>query len=738
MNRSYIARLLACALTLGAFVLGALEPIERPLIDMRMRLLDRLADPQLVLVEIDPQSIHQIGTWPWARTFYALLLDRLTAAEAGDVFLDIDFSVRSDETGDAALEAALERRAGQTVLAAFRQWSGSAGGYIDAGPLPRFAAHGRLASINMIPSADGLIRDGSIGYPWRGGSLPSLAASLAGLSEGVESSFIIDYGIDPASITRYSFVDVASGNVDPELLRGRPILVGATALELGDTLAVPLHLALPGPVVQALAAQSIVQNRALSRLPLWAICLAVGAFVCLLGWFMRSRKASTEALVVVTSNAAIWAGAFTVQAVYPIIVDVVPFAVASVGAGLLALALRFQDVAGKLVIEGLARKRTENFMGAVAQNAFDALVTVDEVGRVKFINKAASRMFGVSLSKSGDLLVSAFCVRPRNLEGSAVGAALRRIIAGARHQRILCRRGNGEIFYADLAVSELADQTRPMFILLVRDIDRRVKAERRLLARERDLRRAKNEAEAANQTKTQFLANMSHELKTPLNAIIGFSEIMEQQMLGPLGSDGYVGYAKDIRQSGERLFGTVADVLEFSRVEFGDVTMNEEDFSLVELCQSLAGHMKTRCAESGHTFEAYLPPADACYLGDEVLIKQALNHLLSNAVKFTPPEGKVVFTLRLNDDGSAQILVEDTGIGIAEEEFETCFEAFGQANRGLERSHEGSGLGLTLAKRFVTLHQGEITLKSKPDSGTTVTVTLPAARRAASDLRATG
>jgi signal transduction histidine kinase len=168
--------------------------------------------------------------------------------------------------------------------------------------------------------------------------------------------------------------------------------------------------------------------------------------------------------------------------------------------------------------------------------------------------------------------------------------------------------------------------------------------------------------------------------------------------------------------------------LEFSRIEAAEVKLSEDDFDLVDLCHQMGDHFKARCDASGHAFEAYIPPAGVLYQGDERLIKLALNHVLSNAVKFTLPGGKVVFTLQLNDDGSADILVEDTGIGIAEEEIEACFEPFGQANRGLQRAYEGSGLGLTLAKRFVELHQGTITLRSTPDKGTKVTVTLPAAR----------
>jgi PAS domain S-box-containing protein len=352
-------------------------------------------------------------------------------------------------------------------------------------------------------------------------------------------------------------------------------------------------------------------------------------------------------------------------------------------------------------------------------------------------------MFGLSMAEAEGTSVAQFIARLDSSSEAELAEALRKVMTAGRPRRLVCRRSNGELFYADLAVSELNDAERRMYILLVRDIDRRVRAERRLLARERELRRAKTEAELANQSKTEFLANMSHELKTPLNAIIGFSEIMEQQMLGPLGSDSYIAYARDIRKSGQRLFHTVADVLEFSRIEAGEDSLQEEVFDLVGLCRNMAGHLQARAGEIGHEVEAYLPPTEACYLGDEQLIKLALNHVLSNALKFTPKGGRISFTVDLNDDGSARVAIEDNGIGIPADEIESCFDAFQQANRGLERSHEGSGLGLTLAKRFVELHQGTITLQSRvgggqgapqETAGTRVTITLPAARRSGGEI----
>ena len=737
--RRWAGGVLACAISLGALAAGGLEPFERPLLDLRMRLVQWTADPAPVLIEIDPRSIHEVGRWPWDRSLHALLLDRLTAAGAGQVILDLDFSLPSAAAEeDAALESALARRQGRTTLVAFRQWSKLAEGYIDAGPLPRFAAHAQLASSNLVPASDGTIREVALQYPWRGGMLPGLAAAIAGVTDPEEVAlaerFYIDYGIDPGGFTRLSYVNVARGDVDPELLRGRTVVVGATAVELGDMLAVPRHRVLPGVEVQLLAAQSLMLDRALVRLPFWLYLLAVPAFLAALGLLARRLGTAGVLLVAVTGNLVLGIAALILQAMAPVLVDLVPFFLASVAAVAASFLQRFHRVAASLVRESLARRRSENFMGVVAQHAFDALITADAQGRVRFVNAAASRMFRVPLDEAAGLSITDFLARPGSVPQERTAEALSRVALSNRPQRLVCRRHNGTLFYADLAVSVLDDDSEGLlFILLVRDIDRRVKAEQRLLARERELRRAKTEAELASQSKTEFLANMSHELKTPLNAIIGFSELMERQLLGPLGNEEYAAYATGIRESGERLFRTVSDVLEFARIETGERSPGDAEVDLAALCRRLAAVVEPRMREAGLNFSVSLPAVEACYRFDEGLIRQAVMNLLSNAVKFTPEGGRVSLALALRGDGAAAITVEDNGIGIDAAEIDTCFDAFVQADRGLARSHEGSGLGLTLAKRFVELHDGSIALQSPARGGdgtcgTTVTVTLPGTR----------
>ncbi len=733
-TRRFAACLLACLVTFAAFAGGALEPLERPLIDLRMRMIERSAHPQPIVIEIDPRSISAIGRWPWPRSLHALLLDRLTAAGAGDVFLDIDFSLPSVEAEDAALEGALARREGHTLLAAFRQWSEAQQAYVDIAPLPRFAVQGRLVSANLVPASDGLVREVRMSLPWRGSKLPSVATGMLRLDAAEQRRFLIDFGIDTASISRLSYIDVVGGDVAPEILAGRTIYVGATAIELGDMLAVPNHRVMPGVIVQMLALQSLMLERGLHRLPLWFVVLSVSAFVLLLAFLTRDRSYGTNLFIICGANVLLWGGAVTLQAAAPLVLDIVPFTLASFGAGALAFLMRFRSVAASLVSETLARSRSEKLMGAVAQNAFDALVTADAEGNIRSINQAASRMFGLTPGGAEGRSLADFLARPNALARQNLAGALRQIKGAGRPRRLVCRRSNGELFYADLTVGELAEEGDCMFVLLVRDIDQRVKAERRLLTRERELRRAKTDAEVANQSKTEFLANMSHELKTPLNAIIGFAEIMEQELLGPIGKPQYQAYAKDIRESGQRLFHTVSDVLEFSRIEIDDLVMQEQAFDLPELCRRVASRLAPRVAEKEQRLETAVPEAALMFRGDERLLGLALAHILSNAVKFTPAQGRI--DLRLEDlpDGGIAIAITDNGIGIAADKIDSCFEAFAQADRGLERAHEGAGLGLTLAKRFIELHQGTIVLRSELGEGTTVTISLPAERREAGDL----
>jgi signal transduction histidine kinase len=235
--------------------------------------------------------------------------------------------------------------------------------------------------------------------------------------------------------------------------------------------------------------------------------------------------------------------------------------------------------------------------------------------------------------------------------------------------------------------------------------------------------------QAANRHKSEFLSNMSHELRTPLNAIIGFSEVLLERLFGDLNAK-QTDYLKDILESGKHQLALVNDILDLSKVEAGRMELQLSMFSLQAVIDSGITMVRETAANSGVALEVACDPRADTIEADERKVRQVIFNLLSNAVKFTPTGGTVSVRTRGLPD-TVEVSVDDTGIGIAPEDQGRIFEEFGQANEG--KSREGStGLGLTLAKRFVELHGGVMTLKSAVGQGSTFTFVLPLRRAARS------
>ena len=387
---------------------------------------------------------------------------------------------------------------------------------------------------------------------------------------------------------------------------------------------------------------------------------------------------------------------------------------------LLALSAVVEDVtSARAAEEQLQRSEARN--RAIVEQAVEAILTVDARGIILGSNQAAERLLGY---RPEELVGRHIVMLMPPDEAARHGDYMRRYReTGERRvigigREIVARRRDGTDFPAWLSLSEIDLPGFHVFVGMLRDLSERKAAERALIE-------AKETAELANRAKTAFLANMSHELRTPLNGILGFADVIHQQMLGTLENPMYVSYAAEIKRSGELLLANLNDILEMATIEAGRVDLEDSlcDFrdvvvSCLRLVAKRAERGKLRVeADIG----AELPPL----LADPRALKQVLLHLLSNAIKFTPEGGRIGVSARVDAEGALMAEVFDNGVGIPEDRLETVFQPFVQGESSLSRRYDGIGLGLSIAKSLVEQHGGRLEIRARDGGGTSVVIHLP-------------
>ena len=275
-------------LTALAGAAGVVRPLDYAMASARFDMLRRPASQTLTVVEIDAASIRSAGQWPWGRERFARVIENLQAAGAKSIAFDVDFSARSSPEADLALRRAIERRPGAVVLPTFVQPQGRGADrrVMETSPLGGISEQAVLASVNVPVDADGQVRRYRYGFGEGERYRASIGALLGGAAHGRTGEFLIDYGIRPVTVPHLSFEDVRADRFDPVLVRGRNILIGSTALELGDEFATPKARALPGVYVHALAYEGLRAGRDLRQLS-DAVVLAFAAWAA---YLLRPRK----------------------------------------------------------------------------------------------------------------------------------------------------------------------------------------------------------------------------------------------------------------------------------------------------------------------------------------------------------------------------------------------------------------------------------------------------------------
>ncbi|MDQ7249188.1 ATP-binding protein [Dongia sedimenti] len=378
---------------------------------------------------------------------------------------------------------------------------------------------------------------------------------------------------------------------------------------------------------------------------------------------------------------------------------------------------------------------SEERLASILEIAPEAIVAADRDSRIELFNRGAEHVFGYSAAEVIGRPIE--ILLPERMRARLLPMDSRRTVGKLwatefdAQQEMVGLRRDGSEFPAEASVFQLATDDELAFALILRDVTDRKR-------QERDLRHAKETAELANRAKSEFLANMSHELRTPLNAIIGFSQIINSRMFGA-DIDRYVDYAHDIHNSGKDLLKIINDILDLSKIEAGQMNLSDQAVDLDRVITGCIKVVAERAQRGRITIERNLPEAMPRLWADELRVKQMVNNLLTNAVKFTEPGGRVVISVRPSytpngvQDG-VDIVVRDTGIGMDPSEIPIALSPFGQVDQGLARRHEGTGLGLPLVRRMIELHQGQLSLSSARGKGTTATLHFPANRVVAHEL----
>lgn len=361
-------------------------------------------------------------------------------------------------------------------------------------------------------------------------------------------------------------------------------------------------------------------------------------------------------------------------------------------------------------------------MRTIIDTATDGVVLITRDNTIRSISHPAEALFGVdSAAVEGQPFASLFAVESQKSASDYLAGLSDNGVASVLNdgREVIGREAEGGYIPLFMTIGRLPDDSG--YCAVVRDITQWKRAEE-------ELTQARAVAERSSSQKTEFLARVSHEIRTPLNAIIGFSELMMDEKFGPIGSDRYRDYLRDINKSGNHVLDLVNDLLDISKIEAGEQEMNYESVSLNDTLAECVAMMQPQANRERVIIRSSLSSRLPEVVADLRSVRQIALNLLSNAIRYTQAGGQVIVSTSYEPSGEVVMRVRDTGIGMTLSEIDQALKPFKQINALKRGRHDGTGLGLPLTKAMVEANRAKFVIASTPGEGTLVEVTFPSTR----------